>query len=116
VPQTVTIPTGGSADFTVNGLLEGVTAISAGETRSIVFVSPPFSGGVSGIISGRVSVYIEDSANEPTTGKASPVSVVLDASVATPSTDTAVPVSVYLGDSGNEPSTTSSVPVSIQIQ
>jgi hypothetical protein len=116
VPQTVTIPTGGSADFTVNGLLEGVTAISAGETRSIVFVSPPFSGDVSGIISGRVSVYIEDSANEPTTGKASPVSVVLDASVATPSTDTAVPVSVYLGDSGNEPSTTSSVPVSIQIQ
>lgn len=116
VPQEVTIPAGGSADITVNGLLEGVAAISAGETRSIVFVSPPFSGDVSGLASGRVSVYIDDPANEPATGKTSSVSVVVDAPATAPSTGTAVPVSVYLEDSASEPSTTPSSPISVQIQ
>jgi hypothetical protein len=116
VPQTATIPAGASTDINVSGLLEGTTAIRAGETRSIVFVSPPFSGDVSGLASGRVSVYIEDPANEPATGKASPISVVLDTSATMPSTGTAAPVSVVIDAPDDGPSTTVSVPVSVEIQ
>jgi hypothetical protein len=135
VPQTATIPAGSSAEITVNGLLEGATAISAGETRSVVFVSPPFAGDVSGLAGGRVSVYIEDTANEPATGQANPVSVNVDSPVTALSTGTSAPVSVvveapafsqstststsvsvYLEDTADDLSTTPSFPVSVQIQ
>jgi YD repeat-containing protein len=135
VPQTATIPAGGSTDITVNGLLEGVTAISAGETRSVVFVSPPFAGDVSGLAGGRVSVYIEDTANDLATGQATPVSVIVDSPVTALSTGTSAPVSVvveapafsqstststsvsvYLEDMTDELSTMPSLPVSVQIQ
>jgi hypothetical protein len=135
LPATATIPAGGTANIAVDGLLEGVATIRTGETRSIVFVSPPFAGDVSGLAGGRVSVYIEDTANEPATGQASPVSVVVDSPITAPATGTAAPVSVvveapavsqststsssvsvYLEDMADEPSTTPSLPVSVQIQ
>jgi hypothetical protein len=116
VPATLAIPASGSADFTVNALQNGVGMVSAGDAMSVVFVEAPFSGDVSGLVSGRVSVYIDDPVDAETTGNASPVSVVVDSSAGQPSTGISSPVSVYLGDSPSDPSTLPSLPVSVQIQ
>jgi hypothetical protein len=70
---------------------------------------------VSGLTGGRVSVYIEDSAEESTAGWANPVSVVLDASTSAPTTGMAGPVSVVVEDPLDEPSTTSSGQISVAI-
>jgi hypothetical protein len=116
VPETVTIPATGTETVHVYGNQEGTAVISAGDSRSVVFVSAPFSGEVSGLTGGRVSAYIEDSADEPTTGKANPVSVLLYASASSPTTDTSAPVSVVVDSesaSVSAPTTDTSAPVSV---
>ena len=79
VPQMVTIPSSGSASFTVNGLAVGNTTISAGDPESAVFVTYPFSGTVLGLTAGNVSVYIA-ARSGPSPAVASPVSVYVGAS------------------------------------
>jgi YD repeat-containing protein len=117
VPQTVTIPTGGSASFTVNGLQLGVANISAGGPYAVVFVSNPFSHDENGdtFRAGAQSISVMINAPAGTSpSTAAPVSVAIDAPAGTfPST--ANPISVAI-DTPVGSSTTPSLPVSVNIQ
>lgn len=112
VPQSVTIPAGGTATFSVNGLQAGVATIDAGDPRAVVFVTSSFTGDVSGLTTGNISVYIDAPAGS-SPAAATPVSVYLDAPAGT-SPSVAAPVSVYMdAAAGTSPSMTS--PVSVYI-
>ncbi len=112
-PQTVVIPAGGTASFTVNALQTGVATIDAGDPRAVVFVTAPFSGDVSGLKSGNVSVLIDaPSGTSPSTAR--PVSVYVDAPSGT-SPSSAQPISVYVdAPSGASPAVAGAVSVKIQ--
>ena len=112
VPQTVVIPVGGTANITVNALHNGVATISVGDTRTVVFVTSPFTGDVSGLSAKNISVYI-DAPSGTSPASALPISVYVDAPQGT-SPATALPVSVYLdAPQGSSPAT--APPVSVYV-
>ena len=113
VPQAVTIPTGGSANIIVTALQNGVTVVNTGGTRTVVFVTSPFSGDVSGLSSRSISVYIDAPPGTSATS-AMPVSVYLDAPSGDSAT-TASPISVYVdAPPGDSPTVAGGVSVKIQ--
>jgi hypothetical protein len=116
VPSTITIPVGGTVDFTVDGLEEGVATVSAGDPRSVVFVTAPITGDVVGLSSRSVSVYVDAPTSNPSSTLANPVSVYVNASSEIPASAVAKPVSVYVDAQADELSTTVSGPVSVEIQ
>lgn len=113
VPAMIIIPASGSASFTVNALQIGVAMIDAGDPRASVFVTSPFSGEVSGLRAGSVSVSI-DAPPGTSPSSAKPVSVSIDASMGT-SPSMANPVSVIVdAPSGTAPTISGGVSAIIQ--
>lgn len=88
VPPSITIPAGGSTNYTVQALQFGVATIGAMNQQDVVFVSQPFTGNVNGLSSRPVSVYLIP----PSQPAAQPVSVYLTP----PSQAVAQPVSVII--------------------
>lgn len=106
-PQTVTIPSSGSASFTVDALQNGVDIISAGDANFVVFVESPFTGDVAGLSASNVSVSIAAPNSESPT-VARPVSLLISNGESTTVTKL---VSVRIDASG--PSTNTSKLVSV---
>lgn len=76
-PQSITIPVSGTATFTVNAITEGVTTVSSGDIKTVVFVTQPFSPQPGEEViktAGLISVYIE-----PPSGGSSLMSVLVSA-------------------------------------
>jgi hypothetical protein len=94
VPQSVTVPTGGSLSFTVTALQTGSTTVSSGGLGSVVFVESPFTGDVSSLAANRVSVQF-DSPQGNSVKAANAVSVAIDVSMDNAIT-AANPVSVVI--------------------
>jgi len=111
VPPSVTIPTGGTASFTVNGLQAGASEIGAGGKGAVVFVGTHFSGDVNGITTNPLSVAF-DATSGITTNTAVPVSVAIDTSAGS-STRAAMPMSVAI-DASFGSSTSAAMPVSVK--
>ncbi len=95
-PSTLTIPSTGTMNFSVDGLQEGVAMISAGDPRSVVIVGPPFSGDVAGLTAGKVSVHLETLQESQCPTSAHPVSVHIDTPSVGSSPFISLPVSVFL--------------------
>ncbi len=113
VSQTVVIPVGGTANISVTALNNGVASISTGDTRTVVFVTSPFSGDVSGFSAKSISVYI-DAPSGTWPASALPISVYVDAPQGT-SPATALPVSVYVdAPPADSPTVASGISVKIE--
>lgn len=114
-PELLTIPSSGTATFTVNALKEGISTISSGDTNTVVFVAGPSTPGSlpygEEIVNkaGPVSVYIESLSGSPTISS-SPVSAYIK-SQAGGSSIASLPVSVYLNTPPGDASVVS-LPVS----
>lgn len=117
VPQSVTIPVGGSATFAVDALQEGSAVIDSGSATTVVFVNtfslPP--GETVTQKAGPVSVYIQTPTSPNTTTSSSPVSVYIETPLSANTTTSSLPVSIYLETPMGD-STTVSLPVSTCIQ
>lgn len=112
VPQSITIPVNGSADFTVNAVQTGVATVGSGAPGTVVFVTSPFTGDVNGLVTPFISVSI-DAAGGTSTSVAHPVSVAMDAPSGT-SSSAASPVSVSIdAPSGTSSSVATEVSVAI---
>lgn len=113
VPASLTIPISGSASFVVNALQNGVAEITGGGPKSVVFVGPTFTGDVTGLKSGSISVVIDAPASTSPT-VAAPISVSMDAPSGTSPTTTKS-VSVYIDSpAGTSPTTASLVSVTVE--
>lgn len=119
VPQLVTIPSSGTATFTVNALKEGVTTIDSGNPKTVIFVTEAFAplpGEEVVTKAGPISVYIATPSSANTTTSSLPVSVYIETPLSANTTTSSLPVSVYIETPTSSNTTTSSLPVSVYIE
>lgn len=119
VPQFVTIPSNGTASFTVNAIKEGIAVIDSGSPTTVVFVTKAFSplpGEEVVTKAGPISVYIATPSPANTTTSSLPVSVYIETPLSANTTTSSLPVSVYIETPTSSNTTTSSLPVSVYIE
>lgn len=117
-PQSVTIPSSGSADFTVSALKEGVATVDSGDPGTIIMVNaftlPP--GETITQNARPVSVYVETSATGSNTTPSLPISVYLETPATAINTTPSLPVSVYVETPATVSNTTPTMPVSVYVE
>ncbi|GBD99361.1 hypothetical protein BMS3Abin07_01396 [bacterium BMS3Abin07] len=114
VPQSVLIPSSGMATFPVDSSTEGVSTIDSGDSKTVVYVTEPFTPAPGEKITSmaKVSVYIE-APDGGTTVSSLPVSVYRD-TPAGDATAQAVPVSLYVNNPQGD-ATDVALPISVKI-